>query len=133
MLYNVYATAMFIICLPLQLLYAVLVGPWLKLYGYRTRSEGSSWILTLLCAWVFCRDWLIFDSSYLYHSFRGQTSLKFYGLLFAFKVSKKLLTMLGQPILIALSRPKNVTVSNFLKVTISSFIYVSIHAFSIYL
>jgi hypothetical protein len=82
---------------------------------------------------VFTRDWLVLDVSYLYHLFRGQSTLKFYGLMFAFEVSEKLLTMVGQPILSALQQPRDSAISNHLKVYLIAFLYVLLHAFSIYL
>lgn len=90
-------------------------------------------MLTALCVWVFTRDWPVLDISYLYHLFRGQSTLKFYGLMFAFEVSEKLLTMVGQPILSALQQPRGATLANYLKVYLIAFLYVLLHTFSIYL
>lgn len=103
------------------------------LTGRTIRTEACYCLITGICVWVFTRDWLILDVSYLYHLFRGQSTLKFYGLMFAFEVSEKLLTMVGQPILSALQLPRQSGMSNHLKVYLIALLYMLIHTFSIYL
>jgi hypothetical protein len=105
----------------------------LGLLGFNPKNLGYS-VLALLCLYIVTRDWLIFDISFLYHSFRGQSTLKFYGLLFAFEVSEKLLTMVGSPVLTSFGQqPKDTTLLERLKVSICALVYVIIHTFSIYL
>lgn len=132
-LYALYATTLFVLTLPLQTVYVLLSVPINWASSRRGSSEGCYCLLTGICVWVFTRDWLILDISYLYHLFRGQTTLKFYGLMFAFEVSEKLLTMVGQPILAALQQPRVSALSNHLTVYLISLLYVLLHAFSIYL
>ena len=38
----------------------------------------------------------MFDPSYMYHLFRGQSTLKLYGLIFAIEVGEKILTKTGK-------------------------------------
>lgn len=128
-LFCMYAIVTHICSIPFWLFHTFLVMPIIQLTNVKTRNVGSETIITVLGAYLFTRNWLYFDISYLYHSFRGQTSLKYYGLMFAFEVSEKLLTMLGKPILTALPTLK----ANSLFIVFCSFLYVILHAYSVYL
>ena len=46
--------------------------------------HGLSSFLLVVVGWVMTRDIIWFDISYVYHAFRGQSTLKIYGLIFAF-------------------------------------------------
>ncbi len=47
-------------------------------------------------------EWSFLDVSVLYHSFRGQSSVKLYGAGLALEISEKLLTMAGSMLLVSL-------------------------------
>ena len=63
----------------------------------RPRLAHSSLYSCLLVVgfYVGTRDWRLFSVSFLYHSFRGQSSVKLYGVGLALEISEKLLTMMG--------------------------------------
>lgn len=131
--YAVYSTASFLVYMPMELFWALAVNPLLGLLGLSPRHLGFS-VLAVLSLYVVTRDWLVFDISFLYHSFRGQSTLKFYGLLFAFEVSEKLLTMVGAPVLSTFGQqPRETTLAERLKVSVCALLYLLAHTFSIYL
>lgn len=54
-------------------------------------------VMTLLVCYIFVQEqFTLFDPSYMYHLFRGQSTLKLYGLIFAIEVSEKICTMTGK-------------------------------------
>lgn len=128
-LFGMYAITTHICFVPFWLVYFFFIQPIFQLLNFKTRNVGSETLITIIGAYLFTRNWIYFDISYLYHSFRGQTSLKYYGLMFAFEVSEKLLTMLGKPILTALPTLRPCSLFHIF----CSFLYVMLHAYSVYL
>lgn len=50
------------------------------LFGSQRMRHTSLYAVILLTGWyIITRDWQLFDLSYLYHSFRGQSTVKLYG------------------------------------------------------
>lgn len=51
----------------------------------------------LIVCYIFVQEQFhLFDPSFMYHTFRGQSTLKLYGLIFAIEVSEKIMTMIGK-------------------------------------
>lgn len=90
-------------------------------------------VMTLVVSYIFQQEhYTIFDPSYMYHLFRGQSTLKLYGLIFAIEVSEKICTMVGKylytNIKTNLENPA-VELWKVLPEMIACFAYTVIHAF----
>ena len=132
--FALYSSVKFILLLPLDMVRVVIsfiVGS----RGYSFKSSTWSSIIVVASLAVFTSDLKIFDMSYLYHTFRGQSSLKFYGLLFAFEISEKLLTLIGKKVYTALDSQtrESRNILRFWKEIVCSLSYTLVHTMSIYL
>lgn len=83
--FALYSSVKLLIMIPFDII-RMFFGIILSIRGYT--SKYSSWcsVMVIINLLIFNLDIKIFDISYLYHAFRGQSALKFYGLLFAFEI-----------------------------------------------
>ena len=90
-----------VIMIPLDITLSIINSMLSILQVCKTKRVTFFSILICIELWILLQDHDIrlFDISYLYHTFRGQSTLKLYGLMFALEVSEKLMTMTGQYLL----------------------------------
>lgn len=105
--YCLYSVLKTIVLIPLDLLLGIVNSVLSILQLYKSKHNSLFSVLILLGTYVFVfnqQDIQLLDVSYLYHTFRGQSTLKLYGLIFAFEISEKILTMMGQYLIENLER-----------------------------
>lgn len=83
-LFSFYAVLKMIVLLPFELLLGIFNSLLSILHiAFSTYTTFFS-VVTLIATYIFQQEqFAIFDPSYMYHMFRGQASLKLYGLMFA--------------------------------------------------
>ena len=93
--------------------------------------------MTLVVSYLFQQESIsILDLSYMYHTFRGQSTLKLYGLIFALEVSEKIHTMIGKYLYSRIKEKLAIPTVNSLFLVpeiVACFVYTLCHALTIYM
>lgn len=87
-LYSLYAIVKLIIFIPFELLIGIFNSLLAIFHICLSKYITFFSVVTLTVAYIFQQEqYTFFDPSYMYHLFRGQSTLKLYGLIFAIEVS----------------------------------------------
>lgn len=87
-LYSLYAIVKLIIFIPFELLIGIFNSLLAIFHICLSKYITFFSVVTLTVAYFFQQEqYTFFDPSYMYHLFRGQSTLKLYGLIFAIEVS----------------------------------------------
>ena len=86
--YSLYSVLKMIIFIPFELVLGIANSVLSILHICLSRYITFFSVVTLIVGYIFQQEQIpILDLSYMYHTFRGQSTLKLYGLIFALEVS----------------------------------------------
>jgi hypothetical protein len=87
-LYSFYAILKTIVFIPLELILGIFNSLMAIFHICLSKHITFFSVMTLVVCYLFQQEqWSLFDPSYMYHLFRGQSTIKLYGLIFAIEVS----------------------------------------------
>lgn len=96
-IYSFYAVLKMIVFIPIELIVGIFNSLLSIFHICLSRHITFFSVLLLSVCWIFQQEqYHLFDPSFMYHLFRGQSTLKLYGLIFAIEVSEKICTLVGK-------------------------------------
>lgn len=136
-LYSFYAVVKLIVLLPLEIGYGAFNSLLAIFHICLSKHIAFFSVLTLVVCYLFQQhDYHLLDASFMYHLFRGQSTLKLYGLIFAIEVGEKICTMLGKYLYANMkSKLENLDIApwRLLPEMLACFLYTVAHAYFIFL